>query len=61
MHHHPQPEKIELISNEFDKIEPEVKASNLSIKHRDVGGCIVQDQLTCRIHLLKSFHPSVIF
>ena len=36
MHHHPQPEKIELTSDEFNKIESEIKSSNLSSKTKEL-------------------------
>ena len=36
MHHHPQPEKIELTSDEFNKIETEIKSCNLSSKTKEL-------------------------
>ena len=36
MSHHPQPEKIELTSDEFNKIESEIKSSNLSLKTKEL-------------------------
>ena len=36
MHHHPQSEKIELTSDEFEKIESEVQVSNLSPKTKEL-------------------------
>ena len=36
MSHHPQPEKIELTSDEFNKIETEIKSSNLSLKTKEL-------------------------
>ena len=35
-YHHPQPEKIELTSDEFKKLEAEIQGSNLNIKTKEM-------------------------
>ena len=34
-YHHPQPEKIELTSDEFKKLEAEIQGSNLNTKTKE--------------------------
>lgn len=35
-YHHPQPEKIELTSDEFKKLEDEIQGSNLNTKTKEM-------------------------
>ena len=35
-YHHPQPEKIELTSDEFKKLEAEIQGSNLNTKTKEM-------------------------